>query len=138
MKCNGDRAIVCRLQSFIVVAGTTFVDALGIASTVAFCAIAALTIRDWLATKDTARMYLALAIGWLGAVSLLGQVSKLLGHWFLGLNSVLTITIFLGSGLALLLFRDSVIPLARPTRRLVILVVVATAVLEVGVALGGA
>jgi signal transduction histidine kinase len=82
-------------------------------------------------------MYLALAIGCLGAVSILGQVSKLLGHWFLGLNSVLTITIFLGSGLALLLFRDSVIPLARLTRRLVILVVAATAVLEVGVALGG-
>jgi signal transduction histidine kinase len=115
----------------------TLVGALGIASTVAFCVIAALTIRDWLATKDTTRMYLALAIGCLGAVSILGQVSKLLGHWFLGLNSVLTITIFLGSGLALLLFRDSVIPLARSTRRLVILVVAATAVLEVGVALGG-
>jgi len=116
----------------------TLVGALGIASTVAFCVIAALTIRDWLATKDTTRMYLALAIGCLGAVSILGQVSKLLGHGFLGLNSVLTITIFLGSGLALLLFRDSVIPLSRRTRRLVILVVVATAVLEVGVALGGA
>ena len=115
----------------------TLVGALGIASTVAFCVIAALTIRDWLATKDTTRMYLALAIGCLGAVSILGQVSKLLGHWFLGLNSVLTITIFLGSGLALLLFRDSVIPLARSTRRLVLLVVAATAVLEVGVALGG-
>jgi signal transduction histidine kinase len=82
-------------------------------------------------------MYLALAIGCLGAVSILGQVAKLLGHWFAGLNSVLTITIFLGSGLALLLFRDSVIPLARRTRRLVILVVAVTAVLEVGVALGG-
>jgi hypothetical protein len=115
----------------------TLVDALGIASTVAFCVIAALTIRDWLATKDTSRMYLALAIGCLGAVSLLGQVAKLLGTWVAGVNAVLTITIFLGSGLALLLFRDSVIPLARRTRRLIILVVAATAVLEIGVALAG-
>ena len=113
------------------------VDILGIASTVAFCVIAALTIRDWLATKDTSRMYLALAIGCLAAVSILGQVGKLLGPGFTGLNAVLTITIFLGSGLALLLFRDSVIPLIRRTRRLVIVVVAATAVLEIGVALAG-
>ena len=113
------------------------VDVLGIASTVAFCVIAALTIRDWPATKDTSRMYLALAIGCLAAVSILGQVGKLLGPGFTGLNAVLTITIFLGSGLALLLFRDSVIPLTRRTRRLVIFVVAATAVLEIGVALAG-
>jgi signal transduction histidine kinase len=113
------------------------VAALGIASTVAFCVIAALTIRDWFATKDTTRMYLALAIGCLATVSLLGQAAKLLGHWFTGVNSVLTITIFLGSGLALLLFRDSVIPLAKRTRRLVLSVVAASAVLEIGVALGG-
>jgi signal transduction histidine kinase len=115
----------------------TVVDVLGIASAVAFCVIAALTIRDWLATKDTSRMYLAMAIGCLGVVSILGQAAKLLGHWFVGVNAVLTITIFLASGLALLLFRDSVIPLARRTRRLVILVVAATAVLEVGVSLAG-
>ena len=113
------------------------VAALGIASTVAFCVIAALTIRDWLATKDTTRMFLALAIGCLATVSVLGQAAKLIGHWFAGVNSVLTITIFLGSGLALLLFRDSVIPLAKRTRRLVLSVVAATAVLEIGVALGG-
>jgi signal transduction histidine kinase len=115
----------------------TVVDVLGIASTVAFCVIAALTIRDWLATKDTSRMYLAMAIGCLGVVSILGQAAKLLGHWFVGVNAVLTITIFLASGLALLLFRDSVIPLAKRTRRLVIFVVAAAAVLEIGVALAG-
>jgi len=113
------------------------VAALGIASTVAFCVIAALTIRDWLATKDTTRMYLALAIGCLATVSLLGQTAKLLGHWFTGVNSVLTITIFLGSGLALLLFRDSVIPLARRTRLVVVITVAATALLEIGVSLAG-
>ena len=113
------------------------VDALGIASTVAFCVIAALTIRDWLATKDTSRMYLAMAIGCLGVVSILGQAAKLLGHWYVGVNSILTITIFLASGLALLLFRDSVIPLARRTRQLIIFVVAATALLEIGVSLAG-
>ena len=116
---------------------STLVDALGIASTVAFCAIAALTIRDWLATKDTSRMYLALAIGCLGAVSLLGQAAKLLGTWFLGVNAVLSIAIFLGSGLALLLFRDSVIPLARRTRLLVIFAAAGAAALDIGVTLGG-
>src|ERR1700730_8757597 len=130
-------AISCRRSSSIVVTAGNVVDVLGIASTVAFCVIAALTIRDWLATKDTTRMYLALAISCLGVVSILGQAAKLLGTWFAGLNSVLTITIFLGSGLALLLFRDSVIPLARRTRRVVIFVVAATASLEVGVALAG-
>ena len=113
------------------------VAALDIASTVAFCVIAALTIRDWLATKDTTRMYLTLAIGCLAAVSLLGQAAKLIGHWFTGVNSVLTITIFLGSGLALLLFRDSVIPLNRRTRQLVVLVVAATALLEIALQLAG-
>jgi signal transduction histidine kinase len=119
------------------VTASNVVGVLGIASALAFCVIAALTIRDWLATKTTTRMYLALAISCLGVVSILGQAAKLLGAWFAGLNSVLTITIFLGSGLALLLFRDSVIPLARRSRQLVILAVLATAVLEVGVALGG-
>jgi signal transduction histidine kinase len=113
----------------------TVVNYLGIASTLAFAVIAALTIRDWLATKDTSRMYLALAIGCLAAVSILGQVAKLLGSWFTGLNAVVTITIFLGSGLALLLFRDSVIPLARRTRQLVVLAVAATAVLEISIQL---
>jgi signal transduction histidine kinase len=113
----------------------TVITYLGIASTLAFAVIAALTIRDWLVTKDTSRMYLALAIGCLAAVSILGQVAKLLGSWFTGLNAVVTITIFLGSGLALLLFRDSVIPLARRTRQLVVLAVAATAVLEISIQL---
>jgi signal transduction histidine kinase len=115
----------------------TLVGWLGIASTIAFSAIAALTIRDWFATRGSSLMYLALAIGSLAVVSILGQVAKLLGPWFAGLNSALTIMIFLGSGLALLLFRDSVIPLARRTRRLVIGAVAATAALEIGITLTG-
>ena len=82
-------------------------------------------------------MYLALAIGCLGIVSILGQVAKLLPAWFTGVNSVLTIVIFLGAGLALMLFRDSVIPLGPRTRRLVIGAVAATAVLVIAITLGG-
>jgi signal transduction histidine kinase len=117
------------------VTANTVVALLGVAATLAFVVIAALTIRDWLATRDTSRMYLALAIGCLAAVSILGQAAKLLGPWFVGVNAVVTIAIFLGSGLALLLFRDSVIPLARHTRQLVIFAVAATAVLEIAVQL---
>ena len=113
----------------------TLVAVLGAASALAFTAIAALTIRDWFATKGSSRMYLALAIGCLAAVSILGQAAKLLGSWFVGVNSLLTIVIFLGSGLALMLFRDSVIPLAPLTRRLVIGAVAATAVLEITIQL---
>ena len=111
----------------------TVVAILQLLSTMAFVAIAALTIRDWLATRERGRMYLALAVGSLAAVSLLGQLGKLLGTGFAAASSYITIVIFLGSGLALLLFRDSVIPLSRRTRRLVIGVVALTAVFEIAV-----
>jgi signal transduction histidine kinase len=111
----------------------TLVASLQLLSTVAFVAIAALTIRDWLATRESSRMYLALAVGSLAAVSLLGQIGKVLGAGFVSVIAYVTIVIFLGSGLALLLFRDSVIPLSRRTRWLVLAVVGLTAVFEVAV-----
>ena len=100
---------------------------LQVASTVAFVAITALTIRDWLATKARSQMYLALAIGCLAAVSLLGQLGKVFGTGFTAVSANVTIVIFLASGLALLLFRDSVIPLRPRTRRLVVGAVALTA-----------
>jgi len=108
------------------VTSATVVGTLQVASTVAFVAIAALTIRDWLRTKALSQMYLALAVGSLAAVSLLGQVGKLLGPGFTAVSAYFTIVIFLASGLALLLFRDSVIPLAPRTRRLVLAAVALT------------
>ena len=98
----------------------TIVPILQAASAAAFVAIAALSIRDWLGTKAVSQMYLALAIGCLAAVSVLGQVGKLLGPGFTAVSSYFTIVIFLASGLALMLFRDSVIPLMPRTRRLVL------------------
>ncbi len=103
------------------------------ATTVAFAVIAALTVRDWLVTRDRSRMYLALAIGSLAAVSILGQVGKLLGPSFVAASAYVTITVFLVSGLALLLFRHAVIPLKPRTLRLVVGIVIATGMLEIGV-----
>jgi len=111
----------------------TVVAILQLISTLAFVAIAALSIRDWLATRERSRMYLALAVGSLAAVSLLGQLAKVLGAGFAAASGYLTIVIFLGSGLALLLFRDSVIPLSRRTRWLVIGVVGLTAIFMIAV-----
>ncbi|TMD63711.1 MAG: GHKL domain-containing protein [Chloroflexi bacterium] len=114
----------------------TVVAILGVLSTLAFVAMAALTIRDWLATREPSQMYLALAVGSLAAVSLVGQLGKVLGAGFTAASAYFTIVIFLGSGLALLLFRDSVIPLSRRTRRLVVAVVGLTAVFEIVVQAG--
>jgi signal transduction histidine kinase len=110
-----------------------FVEVTGYASTAAFAVIAALTVRDWLVTRERSRMYLALAIGSLAAVSILGQVAKLVGPSFVGINAYATIVIFLVSGLALLLFRHAVIPLKRRTVRVVVGIVIATAALEIAV-----
>ena len=110
-----------------------FVIVTGYLSTAAFAVIAALTVRDWLVTRDRSRMYLALAIGSLAVVSVLGQVGKAVGPSFAAASAYLTIVIFLVSGLALLLFRHAVIPLKRATLRLVVAVVIATAVLEIAV-----
>jgi signal transduction histidine kinase len=104
-----------------------------LASTVAFAAIATLTVRDWLDTRDRSRMYLALAIGSLAAVSVLGQVGKALGPSFTSASAYATTLIFLVSGLTLLLFRDAVIPLKPRTLRVIVGIVIATGVLEVGV-----
>src|SRR2546428_14155221 len=51
---------------------------------------------------------------------------KLRGRAFTAVSAYFTIVIFLASGLALLLFRDSVIPLAPRTRRLVLAAVALT------------
>jgi signal transduction histidine kinase len=105
---------------------SSIVTGLQLLSSACLVVIAALTIRDWLATRDRSHTYLALAIGSLAAVSALGQVGKLVGPGFTAVSGYATTVLFLGSGLALLLFRDSVLPLRPLTRRLVIGVVALT------------
>ena len=117
---------------------TGAVAALQGATAVAFVAIGLLTFRDWFAMRDRRRLFLALAIGTLAVVAGLGQVGKLLDHRFAIVTADIAVVLFLGSGLALLLFRDSVLPLTRRTRRLVIAMVAVTAVFEIAIqSLGG-
>ncbi|HVS07618.1 MAG TPA: ATP-binding protein [Candidatus Dormibacteraeota bacterium] len=110
-----------------------FITASQYATTAAFAVIAVLTVREWLVTHDRSRMYLALAIASLAAVSILSQVGKVLGPSFTAATAYVTITIFLVSGLALLLFRHAVIPLKPRTLRVVFAIVAATGLLEIGV-----
>ncbi|HEY9288460.1 MAG TPA: ATP-binding protein [Candidatus Dormibacteraeota bacterium] len=116
---------------------TLTVAVLQAASSAGLVFIALLTVRDWLATRDRSRLYLVLAIGSLALVSSLGQVGKLIGPGFAVATGPVAIMLFLGSGLALLLFRDSVLPLRRVSRWLVIGVVAATGLLEIGMLFAG-
>ena len=107
------------------------------ASSAGLVVIAVLTLRDWVATRHRSQLFLLLAIGSLALVSSLGELGKLFGSAFASASGPPTIMLFLGSGLALLFFRDSLLPLRRLTRRLVIGVVAATGLLETGVLLIG-
>jgi signal transduction histidine kinase len=81
------------------------------ATAAGFVAIGALALKDWLRRRDPGRGYLALAVGCLGMVSAMGRLTPELPpslRWAFG---DLSLAIFLMSGLALLLFRDTVIPL---------------------------
>jgi signal transduction histidine kinase len=106
-------------------------------STAGIVVIAVLTVRDWLATRDSNQLFLTLAIGCLGTVSFLGQAGKLLGAGFVAVTGPIEVILFLASGLSLTLFRDRVMPLKRRTRRLVIGVVIITALVEILIQLGG-
>jgi signal transduction histidine kinase len=115
------------------VGASTFTTITQYVTSAAFAVIAALTVRDWLVTRDRSRAYLALAIGSLAAVSVLGQVAKVFGPAFAAASVYATTAIFLLSGLALLLFRHAVIPIKRRTLRAVVGIVIATGVLEIAV-----
>ena len=117
----------------MTVTETGFLTVSQYVTSAAFALIAVLTARDWLVSRDRSRMYLALAIGSLAAVSVLGQVGRALGPSFTAASTYVTVIIFLTSGLALLLFRHAVIPLKRRTLRAVIAIVTATGALEIGV-----
>jgi len=81
-----------------------------------FLALGALTVLDWLRHREQSRGYLALAFGTLGLTSALGEVNTLTGYRGGAPLEDLTLLLFMTSGYALLLFRDSVIPLSRRIR----------------------
>jgi signal transduction histidine kinase len=80
-----------------------------------FLALGVFTVVDWLRHRERSRGYLALALGTLGLTSAAGQVNALTGYR-LPLVGELTLVLFMLSGYALLLFRDSFIPLSRRLR----------------------
>ncbi len=83
------------------------------ATALGFVAIGALAFADWLRRRDPGRGYLALAVGCLGIVSAMGRLTPEIPSALRPAFSDLSLVIFMMSGLALLLFRDTVIPLGR-------------------------
>ena len=81
--------------------------ALEYAVSAAFIALGVLTVRDWLSGRDRRRGYLALALGLLGLVSLISRLHELTGYRSEVLT-VLSLSAFLGSAYALLMFRHPV------------------------------
>jgi len=80
-----------------------------------FLALGVLTVVDWLRHRERSRGYLALALGTLGLTSVAGQVNALTDYHLTAIGD-LVLVLFMVSGYALLLFRDSFIPLSRRLR----------------------
>ena len=77
-----------------------------------FLALGLLTVVDWLRHRERSRRYLALAFMTLGLTGALSQVNTMTGYRLGALVGDLTLILFMTSGFALLLFRDSFIPLS--------------------------
>jgi len=87
-----------------------------VAVSLSFLALGVFTVADWLRHRERSRGYLALALGTLGLTSVLGQVNTLTNDALGVVISDLSLILFMVSGYALLLFRDSFIPLSREIR----------------------
>src|SRR5919108_1891291 len=81
-----------------------------------FLALGLFTVIDWLAHRERSRGYLALGLGSLGLTSVASQLSALAGYQLEPWIGDLTVVLFMTAGYALLLFRDSLIPLRRSLR----------------------
>ena len=94
---------------------TDTLQVLQYAVSLVFVLLGVLTLRDFLLHRERSGGYLALAIGLLAVVSVIGLIQRLTGP----LGAVVqdaNIVIFLASGYALLLFRGTFIRLSRRTR----------------------
>jgi signal transduction histidine kinase len=105
---------------------TLVLRALQYATTAGFVLLAAITVRDWLRSRERSRGLLALAIGLLGFAALVSQVGALLGPLISLLATELTVVAFMASGYSLLLFRDSLTPLSFKVKALVGAIAAAT------------
>ena len=119
---------------------TDLLQWLSIATAAGFLVIAGLSLWEWLRFRDVGRGWLALAIGSLGLVSVAGQLARLVPQGFAWLSGDVSLALFMVSGLALLLFRDTLIPLGRRVRLAAIAITawVTAAVMIVGLATGTA
>ena len=78
----------------------------------AFLFLAVASLVDWIAHRTRSRAYVALAMGMLGLVSGIGRVNTIAGG-HLPYVGAITVIAFQLSGLGLLLFRHSLIPIGR-------------------------
>ena len=81
-----------------------------------FLALGVSTVIDWLRRRERSLGYLALALGTLGLTGALGQLNTRTGYRLGTLLGDFTLVLLMASGYALLLFRDSFIPLSRRLR----------------------
>ncbi|HXA43578.1 MAG TPA: response regulator [Candidatus Solibacter sp.] len=92
-----------------------------------FILLALITLRQWIKRRDRKTLYLAMAVGLLGIVSLASGLEALPGPRAFLATSRLAATVvgevllvaFLLSGYALLLFRSAILPLRRRSRNLI-------------------
>jgi signal transduction histidine kinase len=107
---------------------------LQIATDIAFVLLTFAAVVDWVRNRDPRRSHLALAFGSLTALILIAPALGQAGAYN-ALVTDLAVVIFLISGYALLMFRDSFIPLGARQRRAVRIAILVAAVLVIAVQL---
>lgn len=95
---------------------TAVIQYLNYVTAAGFVVLAVITLRDWLRFRVASRRYLALAIGLLATVDVVGQVDNILPSQLDLVISEISIVGFMGAGYALLLFRDALVPLKFKTK----------------------
>lgn len=117
---------------------TAVLQILGYATTAGFLLLGAITLADFLRFRIASRGYLALAIGLIGLVSLESQFTKVMPKALSIPVSMFGLVGFMVAGYALLLFRDTLVPLKTRTKILVgIACAVPTVVLAVMILIPG-
>jgi signal transduction histidine kinase len=80
---------------------------------IAYTLVGAIAVIDWLRRRDRPSGYLAMALGLLGAIVLMGQVQHVAGSRYPAILSYLTAVLLILSGYGLFLFRHHLIPYRR-------------------------
>ena len=97
--------------------------------------LGALTLADWTRHRDRSRQHLALAVGFLGLLAVLGQVTPSSGAGGV-LVTATTIAVLMASALEFVLFGNSLIPMTAVALRANVAAVVAVTVAGIAVNLG--